>query len=155
VEEGIIEALYRASAAGVPIRLLVRGMCAIKVGIPGVSENIEVRSLVGRFLEHSRIFQFVNGGENRILLGSADWMPRNLFRRVETIFPVTAPGMKQHVQEILDWFWRDNAKAQVMQPDGTYRFRERGEGEAPFDAQAEFLADAQRRRKNQTKTIER
>jgi polyphosphate kinase len=97
----------------------------------------------------------VNGGENRILLGSADWMPRNLFRRVETIFPVTAPGMKQHVQEILDWFWRDNAKAQVMQTDGTYRFRERVEGEAPFDAQAEFLADAQRRRKNQTKTIER
>jgi polyphosphate kinase len=82
-------------------------------------------------------------------------MPRNLFRRVETIFPVTAPGMKQHVQEILDWFWRDNAKAQVMQPDGTYRFHKRGEGEAPFDAQAEFLADAQRRRKNQTKTIER
>ncbi len=155
VEEGIIEGLYRASAAGVPIRLLVRGMCAIKVGIPGVSENIEVRSLVGRFLEHSRIFHFVNGGENRILLGSSDWMPRNLFRRVETIFPVTASGMKQHVQEILDWFWRDNVKAQVMQPDGTYRFRERAGGDVAFDAQAEFLADAQRRRKNQSKTIER
>jgi polyphosphate kinase len=155
VEEGIIEALYRASSAGVPIRLFVRGMCAIKVGIPGVSENIEVRSLVGRFLEHSRIFRFVNGGEHRVLLGSADWMPRNLFRRVETVFPITAPGMLKHMEEILDWFWKDNAKAQVMQPDGTYRFRERLEGEAPFDAQAEFLADAQRRRKSHAKVIDR
>jgi len=148
VEEGIIEALYRASAAGVPIRLLVRGMCAIKVGIPGVSENIEVRSIVGRFLEHSRIFHFVNGGEKRVYLGSADWMPRNLFRRVETVFPVTAPGMVVHIEEILEWFWKDNVKAQVMQPDGTYRFCRREPGELPFDAQAEFLADAQRRRKN-------
>jgi polyphosphate kinase len=155
VEEGIIEGLYRASAAGVPIRLLVRGMCAIKVGIPGVSENIEVRSLVGRFLEHSRIFRFVNGGEHRVLLGSADWMPRNLFRRVETVFPVTAPGMVRHVEEILDWFWKDNMKAQVMQPDGSYCFRKRPEGEAPFDAQAEFLADAQRRRKSHSKVIDR
>jgi polyphosphate kinase len=97
----------------------------------------------------------VNGGENRILLGSSDWMPRNLFRRVETVFPVTAPGMVRHLQEILDWFWRDNMKAQVMQPDGTYRFRECPEGEAPFDAQAEFLSDAQRRRKIQVKTLER
>ena len=147
VEEGIIEALYRASAAGVPIRLLVRGMCAIRVGIPGVSENIEVRSIVGRFLEHSRIFRFENGGQPRIYLGSADWMPRNLFRRVETVFPITAPGMVAHVQEILEWFWRDNVKAQVMQPDGTYKFRERSAKEPAFDAQAEFLADAQRRRK--------
>jgi polyphosphate kinase len=147
VEEGIIEALYRASAAGVPIRLLVRGMCALKVGIPGVSENIEVRSIVGRFLEHSRIFRFENGGQPRIYLGSADWMPRNLFRRVETVFPVTAPPMVRHVEEILEWFWKDNVKAQVMQPDGTYAFRKRGAREQPFDAQAEFLADSQRRRK--------
>lgn len=148
VEEGIIEALYRASAAGVPIRLLVRGMCALKVGIPGVSENIEVRSIVGRFLEHSRIFRFENGGQPRIHMGSPDWMPRNLFRRVETVFQVTAPGMVSHVEEILDWFWRDNVKAQVMRPDGTYAFRVRAEGEPLFDAQAEFLAEAQRRRKN-------
>lgn len=147
VEEGIIEALYSASAAGVPIRLLVRGMCAVRVGVPGVSENIEVRSLVGRFLEHSRIFRFENGGAPKIYLGSADWMPRNLFRRVETIFPVIQPKMTEHVGEILDWFWRDNVKSQVMQPDGTYRFRPLAEGEEPFDAQAEFLADAQRRRK--------
>jgi polyphosphate kinase len=122
-------------------------MCALKVGIPGVSENIEVRSIVGRFLEHSRIFRFENGGQPRIYLGSPDWMPRNLFRRVETVFPITAPGMIAHVEEILDWFWRDNVKAQVMQPDGTYAFRQRATGELAFDAQVEFLADAQRRRK--------
>ena len=147
VEEGIIEALYRASAAGVPIRLLVRGMCAVRVGIPGVSENIEVRSLVGRFLEHSRIYRFENGGDVRIYLGSSDWMPRNLFRRVETVFPITAPGMIQHVDEILSWFWKDNVKSQVMQPDGVYRFRDLALGEERFDAQMEFLADALRRRK--------
>jgi len=147
VEEGIIEALYRASAASVPIRLLVRGMCAVRVGIPGVSENIEVRSLVGRFLEHSRIYRFENGGDVRIYLGSSDWMPRNLFRRVETVFPITAPGMIQHVDEILSWFWKDNVKSQVMQPDGVYRFRDLAPGEERFDAQMEFLADALRRRK--------
>jgi polyphosphate kinase len=145
VEEGMIEALYRASAAGVPIRLMVRGMCALKVGIPGVSENIEVRSVVGRFLEHSRIYRFENGGDPKIYLGSADWMPRNLFRRVETVFPVVTPGMREHVEEILEWFWRDNVKAKVMQPDGTYTLRQTDE--APFDVQAEFVADAQRRRK--------
>jgi polyphosphate kinase len=148
VEEGIIEALYRASAAGVPIRLLVRGMCALRVGIPGVSENIEVRSLVGRFLEHSRIYRFENGGDTRIYLGSSDWMPRNLFRRVETVFPILAPSMIRHADEILSWFWKDNVKAQVMQPDGIYKFRETPPEEERFDAQAEFLADSQKRRKS-------
>lgn len=148
VEEKMIEALYRASAAGVPVRLLVRGMCALKVGIPGVSENIEVRSLVGRFLEHSRIYRFENGGDPKIYLGSADWMPRNLYRRVETVFPVITPGMKAHVEEILDWYWRDNVKAKLMLPDGTYvPLPQNG---AAFDAQAEFIADAQRRRKRAT-----
>jgi polyphosphate kinase len=145
VEESVIEALYRASAAGVPVRLLVRGMCAVKVGMPGVSENIEVRSLVGRFLEHSRIFRFENGGEPKIYLGSADWMPRNLFRRVEIVFPIVSPGMKDHVEEILDWFWRDNVKAKVMLPDGTYV--PRISDEPPFDVQQEFVEDAQRRRR--------
>jgi polyphosphate kinase len=150
VEEGIIEALYRASAAGVPIKLLVRGMCSIRVGVPGVSENIEVRSIVGRFLEHSRIFRFENGGTPKIFLGSADWMPRNLFRRVETVFPIVQERMIEHVEEILAWFWKDNVKSKVMQPDGTYAPRQIAEGEAPFDAQAEFLADAQLRRKRHT-----
>jgi len=153
VEEGIIESLYRASAAGVPIRLLVRGTCAIRVGIPGVSENIEVRSIVGRFLEHSRIFRFENGGSPKVYLGSADWMPRNLFRRVETVFPIVQDRMLQHVEEILEWFWKDNVKSQVMQPDGNYIPRQIAEGEAPFDAQAEFLADAQLRRKRHTMEV--
>ena len=153
VEEGIIEALYRASAAGVPVRLLVRGMCAIRVGVPGVSENIEVRSIVGRFLEHSRIFRFENGGAPKIFLGSSDWMPRNLFRRVETVFPVVQERMLEHVEEILEWFWKDNIKAKVMQPDGSYAPRKIAEGEAPFDAQAEFLADAQLRRKRHTMAV--
>lgn len=145
VEESVIEALYRASAAGVRVRLLVRGMCAVKVGIPGVSDNIEVRSLVGRFLEHSRIFRFENGGEPKTYLGSADWMPRNLFRRVEIVFPIVSPGMKDHVDEILDWFWRDNVKAKVMLPDGTYV--PRISDEPPFDAQQAFVDDAQQRRR--------
>jgi polyphosphate kinase len=120
-----------------------------------VSENIEVRSIVGRFLEHSRIFRFENGGQPKIYLGSPDWMPRNLFRRVETVFPVTAPGMVRHVEEILDWFWRDNVKAQVMRSDGTYAFRPRAASEHAFDAQAEFLAESQRRRKKQTVSKDR
>ena len=153
VEEGIIESLYRASAAGVPIRLLVRGMCAIRVGVPGVSDNIEVRSIVGRFLEHSRIFRFENGGSPKIYLGSADWMPRNLFRRVETVFPIVQERMITHVEEILEWFWKDNVKAKVMQPDGTYAPRILAPGEQPFDAQAEFLADAQHRRKRHTMEV--
>ena len=151
VEEGMIEALYRASAAGVRVRLLVRGMCALRAGIPKSSENIEVRSIVGRFLEHSRILCFENGGESKIYLGSADWMPRNLFRRVETVFPVVTPGMKEHVEEILEWFWRDNVKAKVMQPNGVYKLRETNE--APFDAQAEFIAEAQRRRKKRMAAV--
>ena len=87
-DPGIIESLYEASAAGVKIQLIVRGICCLKVGIPGVSENIEVRSIVGNFLEHSRIFYFFNDGEEELYMGSADWMPRNLDRRVEIIFPV-------------------------------------------------------------------
>jgi polyphosphate kinase len=146
IEEGVIEALYRASAAGVPVRLLVRGMCSLRPGVKGISENIEVRSIVGRFLEHSRIYRFENGGQPKICLGSADWMQRNLQRRVETVFPVVAPGMREHVEEILEWFWKDNVKARVLHPDGAYRPLQKN-GHPPFDAQAEFLADAQRRRK--------
>jgi polyphosphate kinase len=145
VEVSMIEALYRASRAGVRVRLLIRGICCLRPGIPGVSENIEVRSLVGRFLEHSRIIRFENGGDEEIYLGSADWMPRNLFGRVETTFPITNPRVREHIQEIIDWFWRDNVKAKVLGSDGLYLPRVQ-EGER-FDAQAEFLAEAQRRRK--------
>ena len=145
VEEGMIEALYSASQAGINIRLLIRGVCCLRPSVSGVSENIEVRSLVGRFLEHSRIIRFENGGSPEIYLGSADWMPRNLFRRVETGFPIRNPRVQEHIQEIIDWFWRDNMKARIMDENGLYHLRT-VEGE-PFDAQAEFLAEAQRRRK--------
>jgi polyphosphate kinase len=148
VQEEIIQALYRASNAGVKVRLLVRGICALRPGLPGVSENIEVRSIVGRFLEHSRIYRFENGGEPHYYLGSADWMERNFFHRVEAVFPVESRGMKDHVQEIIDYFWRDNVKAEILQPDGIYLPAPR-EGEA-WDAQEEFLAEAARRRKKRT-----
>ena len=150
VEEGMIEALYRASGAGIKVRLLVRGICCLRPGIPGVSDNIEVRSIVGRFLEHSRIIRFENGGEPEIYLGSADWMPRNLFRRVETGFPIRNPRVQEHVQEIIDWFWRDNVKARVMDSEGLYHPRPI-DGER-FNAQEEFIAEAQIRRKAKPST---
>jgi polyphosphate kinase len=145
VEVGMIEALYRASQAGIKVRLLIRGICCLRPGIPGVSENIEVRSLVGRFLEHSRIIRFENGGAPEIYLGSADWMPRNLFGRVETGFPIRNPRVHEHIQEIIDWFWKDNVKARVMNSDGLYHLPPIVEEH--FNAQEEFVAESQRRRK--------
>lgn len=147
VEESMIVALYKASQAGVPIKLLVRGVCCLRPGVPGVSENIEVRSIVGRYLEHSRILHFENGGDAEIFLSSADWMPRNLFRRVETLFQLKNPGVKGHVQEILDWFWKDNVKTRVMDSDGNYH--PIVTSESPFNVQEAFLADAKERREAQ------
>jgi polyphosphate kinase len=145
VQEEIIEALYRASRAGVKVQLLVRGICALRPGLPGVSENIEVRSIVGRFLEHSRIYRFENAGDPRYFIGSADWMERNSFHRVEAVFPVESKGMKDHVQDIIDTFAKDNVKTRILQPDGSYL---PAPGDPPFwDAQEEFLAEAARRRK--------
>jgi polyphosphate kinase len=145
VQEEIIEALYRASRAGVKVQLLVRGICALRPGLPGVSENIEVRSIVGRFLEHSRIYRFENAGDPRYFIGSADWMERNSFHRVEAVFPVESKGMKDHVQDIIDTFAKDNVKTRILQPDGSYLPAPAG---PPFwDAQEEFLAEAARRRK--------
>jgi polyphosphate kinase len=148
VQEEIIEALYRASRAGVKVDLLVRGICALRPGLPGVSENITVRSIVGRFLEHSRIYRFENAGDPHYYIGSADWMERNFFHRVEAVFPVESKGMKQHVQDIIDCFGKDNVKAEILQPDGTYLPAPRGE--TPWDAQEEFLAEASRRRKKRS-----
>ena len=145
VEESMIEALYRASQAGIKVQLFIRGICCLRPGIPGVSENIEVRSLVGRFLEHSRIIRFENGGAPEIYLGSADWMPRNLFRRVETGFPIRNPRVQEHIEEIINTFWKDNVKVRVMDTEGLYHLRS-VEGER-FNAQEEFVADSQRRRK--------
>lgn len=116
----IMEALYEASMAGVRIDLIVRGICCIKVGLKGISENISVRSIVGNFLEHSRIFYFENAGRPEIYCGSADWMPRNLERRVEILFPIEAERLKAKMYHILEVMLEDNIKANVMQPDGSY-----------------------------------
>ncbi|HTZ97525.1 MAG TPA: polyphosphate kinase 1 [Terriglobales bacterium] len=121
VDKNVIMALYRASQAGVQIDLLVRGICALRPGIRGVSDHIRVRSVVGRFLEHSRIFYFANGGEEEVYLGSADWMPRNLYERVEVIFPVKDELLRQRVrQEILEAYLADNMKARLLEKDGRY-----------------------------------
>lgn len=121
VDKGIIKALYRAGMAGVKIDLIVRGICCLKTGIPNISDNITVRSIVGRFLEHSRIYYFENNGNPRIYLASADWMNRNLDRRVEVAFPVDSPELRQKVKNILDITLMDNVKARIQQPDGSYK----------------------------------
>ena len=140
-DPGIIAALYEASASGVKIDLIVRGICCLRVGIPGVSENISVRSIVGNFLEHSRIFYFENDGEPQIFMGSADWMPRNLDRRVEILFPVEDETLKARICHILEVQLADNVKAQYLRPDGTYAKRNR-RGREPGCAQDTFCAEA-------------
>jgi len=129
-----VEALYAASQAGVEIDLIIRGMCALRPGVKGWSERIRVRSIVGRFLEHSRIFCFANGGKEEIYCGSADWMPRNLVERCEVLFPVTQPDLHKRLrEEILAAYLADNTKARVLQPDGEYvRAAHTG---APFSVQ--------------------
>jgi polyphosphate kinase len=120
-EPKIIRALYRASRAGVPIRLVIRGICCLRPGIPGVSENIRVRSIVGRFLEHSRIYHFVNDGNPETWCSSADWMERNLFQRVEVAFPLLDPAVRRRVErEGLAVAWEDRAEAWELRPDGEY-----------------------------------
>ncbi|MDT8070828.1 MAG: polyphosphate kinase 1 [Terriglobia bacterium] len=129
IDKGVIQELYRASQAGVQIDLIVRGACALKPGIRGLSNRIRVRSIVGRFLEHSRIFYFENGGDEEIYLGSADWMPRNLYERVEVIFPLKDSMLRYRVRhEILEAYLRDTAKARILQRNGTYVREHRGRG---------------------------
>lgn len=136
----IVRALYAASQAGVPIELIVRGMCELRPGIPGVSETIRVRSIVGRFLEHSRIFCFTNGGKRDIYMGSADWMGRNLDRRVETVVPVLDPALREHISAgILDVLERDNCKTRWLQTDGSYVRRMPEDGEPRFNAHTALL----------------
>lgn len=120
LDREMIAKLYEASAAGVKIELIVRGICVLIPGIPGLSDNITVRSLVGRFLEHSRVFWFANGGREEIYIGSADWMPRNLNDRVELMVPVEDPDLRARLKKMLDAELADNQKAHVMQPDGTW-----------------------------------
>ena len=139
-EEKIIQALYRASQAGVEIDLIVRGICCLKPGVPGLSENIRVRSVIGRFLEHTRIYHFHHGGEDLVYCSSADWMDRNLFNRVETCFPVNDPVLKaQVIEQGLHYYLRDNRRAWVLQPDGIYLRAQPQDGEAPFIAQQTLL----------------
>ena len=137
----IMSALYYASSCGVKIELLVRGICCLKVGIPGISENIHVRSIVGNFLEHSRIFYFHNGGSEEIYMGSADWMPRNLDRRVEIVFPVEDEAIKAEIMHVLDLEFRDNVKAHILQPDGTYAKQDK-RGKVLVNSQMEFCREA-------------
>ena len=140
-DRDIIAALYEASAAGVKIELIVRGICCLKVGIPDVSENISVRSIVGTFLEHSRIFYFENGGNSEVYCSSADWMPRNLERRVEIMFPVEDPRLKEKVMHILEVQLRDTVKAHLLQPDGSYEKVDR-RGKETFNSQEAFCMEA-------------
>lgn len=140
-DRDIIAALYEASSAGVKIQLIVRGICCLRVGIPGVSENIKVRSIVGNFLEHSRIFYFENDGDPEIYMGSADWMPRNLERRVEILFPVEKEELKQRIIHILDVQLRDNIKANILTKDNTYEKVDR-RGRQRLDSQEEFCREA-------------
>lgn len=144
VDRGIIDELYAAAAAGVRIRLNVRGICCLKPGLPGVSDGIEVVSIVDRFLEHSRIFYFRNGGDEEVYLSSADWMPRNLDRRIELMFPVDHPACRRKVMEALHAFFRDNVKARRLGPDGSYT-RAGLRGEEPFQAQLRLYEETLRR----------
>ncbi len=138
VDPGIIQALYRASATGVVVELMVRGVCALRPGLPGVSERITVRSLVGRFLEHSRVYWFENGGRNQLLLASADWMERNFFRRIEVAFPVLRPKLRAQLREDLETCLADNCNTWLLQPDGRYLRAAVGDAVA-CDAQAAQL----------------
>ncbi len=152
-DKEIIAALYKASCAGVKIQLVVRGICSLKAGVPGLSENIEVRSIVGEFLEHARVFIFENGGSEEIYMGSADWMPRNLDRRVEIMFPVIREELKDRVRRYMEIQLEDNLKAHVLMSDGTYEKPDR-RGKVPVGAQMTFCemaitAAKEERKKNE------
>jgi polyphosphate kinase len=139
LEPSVIEALYQASQDGVEVDLIIRGLSILRPGVPGLSERIRVRSIVGRFLEHSRIFHFANGGDDEIYLGSADWMPRNLFERCEVAFPVRDPAVRARIHdEILPAYLADTVKSRLQQPDGTYR-RAVNSGDGPGFSAQDFL----------------
>lgn len=143
-DAGIIEALYRASNAGVEIHLIVRGICCLRAGIPGMSENIHIRSIIGTFLEHSRIFYFENNGNPEYYMGSADWMPRNLDKRVEILFPVEAPELQAEIKHILDIQLADTKKAHLLMPDGTYEKVDQ-RGKTPLNSQMYFCKQAKQK----------
>ena len=143
-DQEIIGALYEASAAGVKIDLIIRGICCLKVGIPGISENIDVRSIVGNFLEHARIFYFRNDGEEEFYMASADWMPRNLDKRVEILFPIEDQKLREEARHILEIQLEDNVKAHILQPDGSYEKIDK-RGKVLICAQDYFCQEAEQR----------
>ena len=138
IEPQIIQSLYAASMAGVKIDLIVRGVCSLRPGVPGISDNITVRSIVGRFLEHSRVFYFENDGDPEVYCASADWMERNFFRRIEVAFPVQRRHHRQVLFENLELYLADNCQAWVLQPDGHY-VREKPGTREPVAAQTLLL----------------
>jgi polyphosphate kinase len=142
IDSEIIDALYQASGAGVSIRLIVRGICALKPGIPGLSENISVKSIIGRFLEHSRIFRFENAGNPTVYIGSGDWMTRNLRERVEVLVPILDPGHRRRLENILSLYWADNLRSHRLAQNGTYIKVPAKTEEIRIDAQALLLANA-------------
>ena len=145
VDEPMCEELYAASRAGVKIDLIVRGMCILRAGVPGLSENITVRSIVGRFLEHSRIYYFANQGDPVYAIASADWMGRNLDRRVEHLLRIEEPALQTRLKSILDACLEDNVMARLMGPDGMYTRRKPKRGEAPRPSQTRLMDEARRR----------
>ena len=138
-EPKIMRQLYRASMAGVRVELIIRGICCLRPGVPGLSENIHVRSVIGRFLEHTRVYYFANNGEDEVYCASADWMTRNLINRVETCFPIEDKKLKMRVKEELEWYLKDNCGSWVLQPDGTYERMMPGENEERFSVQTALL----------------
>jgi polyphosphate kinase len=133
----LIQALYRASMAGVEIKLIVRGICSLRPGVPGISDHIEVRSIIGRFLEHSRVYYFENDDNPEIFASSADFLPRNMFRRVEVCFPIEQKKLADRMREDLEAILRDDVNSWILQPNGTYV---RAISSAhPFEAQSSFL----------------
>lgn len=152
-DKEIIAALYAASQAGVKIDLIIRGICCLRPGMPGVSENITVHSIVGNFLEHARIFHFCNNGEEEVYLSSADWMPRNLDRRVEILFPVEKEELKAKICHILKVQFADTENKHIMKPDGSYETVDR-RGRTKVDAQKQFCTEAEKEVQTQEKSIE-
>lgn len=137
----MIKTLYRASQAGVVIDMIVRGVCCLRPGIPGISDTVSVRSIVGRFLEHSRLYYFLNGGDEEIYIGSADLMERNLDRRVEVLCPVADSGIKRHLRDtVLEALLSDTERAWQLQTDGSYLRATAPEGASPLNSQ-QFLLD--------------
>jgi polyphosphate kinase len=139
VEPLLIQEMYRASAAGVQIDLIVRGMCCLRPGMAGISENIRVRSIIGRFLEHSRVFFFENNGQPEVLCSSADWMDRNMFKRVEVCYPLQDPKLRERVIKDLEDYLKDNQNAWALQADGCYERISPAEGEAAINVQRNLL----------------